>query len=120
MAIKRRNDCALSSEQKEEMFKEAELSASNQENNEGDKWISVDDRLPKHLIQCAFLLNNGNICIGKVKYFEHGDSELIDFTGKGINMYKRIYRNWEISNFDNSQKFEVTHWMPLPKAPKEK
>ena len=90
----------------------------NQENNEG--WVSVKSALPKHLKECAFLLNNGNICIGKVKYFEHGDSELIDFMGKGINMYKRIYRNWEIKNFDGSKEFEVTHWMPLPKPLKEK
>ena len=103
---------------KQAMFKSASkviTKSLNQENNEG--WISVKSSLPKHLKECVFLLNNGNVCIGKVKYFEHGDSELVDFMGKGINMYKRIYRNWEIKNFDGSKEFEVTHWMPLPKAP---
>ena len=82
-------------------------------NQQNMKWIDVKSGLPKHLEQCAFKLDNGDVCIGKCKYFEYGDSELIEMYGKGLSYLVHSYRNWELHNFDRTKYFKVTHWASL-------
>ena len=86
--------------------KEAILSASNQENNEG--WIGVEDRLP--MVGKYYLVFDGeNIQRALYKkqewYLETGRT----ISGKLTHAFSR----------DNWTEF-VTHWMPLPNPPKEK
>lgn len=72
------------------------LSASNQENNDG--WISVEDRLPEV-------------------------NQMVDIYYKEDSFFKRITNIvYERDGFIGFKKQEgsVTHWMPLPKPPKEK
>ena len=63
--------------------------------------------------QCVFKLDNGNICVGKCRYFEHGDSELIEMYGRELSSLVHTYRNWELHNFDRTKYFTVTHWASL-------
>jgi hypothetical protein len=58
------------------------------------EWISVDERLPTNEGKYLVCTANGNIGVGN----------FIDYYGAG----KRLC-------FDN---WAVTHWMPLPEAPK--
>ena len=68
------------------------ISASqNTESNEGEKWVSVDDRLPEAYETI-------------ISYNIHTDEVSTDY----IDDEKR----WDVLN--------PTHWMPLPQAPKEK
>ena len=68
------------------------LSASqNSKSNEGEKWVSVDDRLPKAYETI-------------ISYNIHTDEVSTDY----IDDEKR----WDVLN--------PTHWMPLPQPPKEK
>ena len=76
-------------------------------------WISVNEKLPKHMEQCVFKLNTGNLAIGKCRYFEHGDSDLVETYGKDLSTLIHTYRNWELHNFDKTEKYTVTHWASL-------
>jgi len=82
--------------------------------NFAQRWIPVEEGLPKHLELCLFRLDNGNICIGKCNYFEHGDSELIEMYGKGLSYLCHSYRNWDLHDFKWENKFTVTHWISVP------
>jgi len=91
-ALKRINDCSLSKQQREAMIESAILSASkNTVSNEGDKWVSVNDRLPEAYETI-------------ISYNIHTDEVSTDY----IDDEKR----WDVLN--------PTHWMPLPQPPKEK
>lgn len=61
------------------------------------EWVSVDERLPENYNDCLLFLDNEQIVIGwyhaSAKAFVEGGIALIN---------------------------EVTHWMPLPEAPKMK
>jgi hypothetical protein len=70
------------------------LGQSNQKQSE---WISVEDRLPEDYNKYLLFLDNGRITIG----WYHGDA--MQFVEDGIVMIET-----------------VTHWMPLPEAPKMK
>lgn len=62
------------------------------------EWISVKDILPE--------INQKHIC-----YFEDGEQQVGERKKKGI---------WIIGNrFHWDYKEQPTHWMPLPKPPKE-
>ena len=77
------------------------------------EWIDVNEKRPKHMEQCVFKLDSGDFCIGKCRYFEFGDSELIEMYGKGLSYLAHTYRNWELHNLDRTKYFRVTHWASL-------
>ena len=77
------------------------------------EWIDIKSKLPKNLEQCVFKLNDNSFCLGKINYFEYGDSELINAYGSSISYLKTRYRNCELHNFDNTINFEITHWVYL-------
>ena len=60
------------------------------------EWISVDERLPDREGKYLVCTTNGNIGVGN----------FINYYGKGLHL---CFDCWA-----------VTHWMPLPKAPKMK
>lgn len=66
------------------------------------KWISIKDKLPKQKV------DDIDCSIDVFCYFQNGDIE------KGCWYYKDScwigYNEWSNNN--------VTHWMPLPKPPK--
>ena len=68
-----------------------------EKNYRKQEWISVEDRLPEDYNKYLLLLDNGRIAIG----WYHGDA--MQFVEDGIVMIET-----------------VTHWMPLPEAPKMK
>jgi len=61
-----------------------------------DKWISVDERLPRNKV-CVFAVRKN--CTGQPYYAAFVDGQ-----------WKDLVSNTNI---------EVTHWMPLPDPPKE-
>ena len=62
--------------------------------NDGSKWISVKDRLPTH-----------------------EDGKVLICTAYGISIAQKTTTNhWK---GDNAIPKLITHWMPLPEAPKE-
>ena len=69
------------------------------DNNVGDKWISVKDRLPEEMewVLCA--------CVS-------GEVHIL--------CYDYLMEDWDIHHRPNScyAKGFVTHWMPLPEPPK--
>lgn len=79
------------------------------------EWIDIKVKLPKHLEQCVFKLDDDSYCIGKCNYFEYGDSELIEMYGKSISYLHHRYRNWELHNFDRTKKFKVVSWYYINK-----
>ena len=61
------------------------------------EWISVEERLP-----------------------EIGQSVLVARTGKGVRMeFRCSWGDWVCDDEYNMPLSPVTHWMPLPKHPKE-
>ena len=76
-------------------------------------WINVNEQLPKHMKPCVFQLNNGNFAISKCRYYEHGDSELIEVYGKGLSSGIHTYRNWELHNFDRTEMCTIIKWAYL-------
>lgn len=67
------------------------------------KWISVKDRLPPHQAEKVLVIN------------EHGDVRV-------YALWKREYGNkwtWIDENGEDNHVNNITHWMPLPEAPKE-
>ena len=75
------------------------------DNNVGDKWISVEDRVPESMVDvlCWY------------EYFRFGD-------------YNRMYQTYGIGHYfrdgfwggevSNGQRTKVLAWMPLPDPPK--
>lgn len=76
------------------------------------EWIDFKIKAPDHLRQCVFKLNNGDYCLGKVRYFEYGDSEMIEVCGKHLHQFKRTYRNCELHDYD-SKEINITHYAYL-------
>lgn len=75
---------------------------------ENSRWISVeDDRKPKHHeeVLCRYVFDGDSECFYAVlTYYAYGDNGYVTgphFTGEGLHDMR------------------VTHWMPLPEAPKE-
>jgi hypothetical protein len=67
------------------------------------EWISVDDRRPPKNKSSLFLAGNGIFYVGKERCGNLGEPQQSVFA----------YR------CDSSGRFtEITHWMPLPKPPK--
>jgi IMP cyclohydrolase len=62
-------------------------------------WISVQDKLPDDVIYCELFL-----IYSKNPYFRNKVAEWDD-------------GHWYVSNGEYAD--EVTHWMPLPKPPRE-
>lgn len=85
-----------------EQIKEGLKAWNTRHINKGEcEWISINDRLPEYKQECLILIDvGGNIERGK--YIGNGIFEANWCTVKGKN-----------------QLYKVTHWMPLPKLPKE-
>lgn len=86
--------------------KEAILSDFNQENNEG--WISVEDRLPEK--NGIYFIYDG---IEVLRAHRRADKWTLETGEYKRGMYTECFTRHDWTEF-------VTHWMPLPKPPKEK
>ena len=77
-------------------------------------WISVKDRLPEPDVEVLLIAhgwNNREIYVGKLKRIEAERSWLTGLETKASD--------WTIWGFSYLKEPVVTHWMPLPKPPKE-
>jgi hypothetical protein len=89
------------------------------------KWISVQDRLPEKASVCdSFLVvvrTHGGIlpegCYRHVDIATFAPAQKADKGDSGHWPGNTAY--WEFDGREQSIPFEVTHWMPLPKEPKE-
>lgn len=76
----------------------------------GSRWIPVTERLPETYLNCYVDFDGSEV--------EYEDSEyvlvLTKFGEYGIDMYENsdAFIGWASTD-------DVTHWMPLPKPPKE-
>lgn len=75
------------------------------------EWISVDERLPEPSVECLVTAKVGNrmvVDLGeRVLCFDYRTME--------------HHYEWAITNdWDEGEGCEITHWMPLPEAPKMK
>ena len=91
-----------------EWFKSKLSTSQNTVSNEGEKWVSVENRLPDEntpvllkFIRLVGMFDDELIRIGKYRISEVGNTFLTE-----------DMRRHSIS--------ETTHWMPLPNQPKEK
>jgi regulator of RNase E activity RraB len=78
------------------------------------EWISVKDRLPDYLPEVDYSANV--ICTNRREIFIM--ARCYDYDAEGWmwgNCYGDIYGDPEVDD-DYS---DITHWMPLPEAPKE-
>jgi hypothetical protein len=64
------------------------------------EWISVEDRLPEDETEC-------------IGYFEHPYSDVEQLTISEVCFANNRWY-WDLCLIKN-----ITHWMPLPKAPKK-
>ena len=74
------------------------------------EWISVEDRLPENANEDTGVLihfENGSIETVHMEYWTDGTGGLDDDSNQ---MYCKMYEN---------HKPAFTHWMPLPKPPKD-
>ena len=72
------------------------------DNNVGDKWIPVTERLPEE--DADVLCYRGN----------HIGALIDVYTYKGDGKWEDSYGYWNYTDIEG-----ITHWMPLPEAPKE-
>ena len=63
------------------------------------EWISVDERLPEEKVNC-------------IVHYKHAYCDNDDYWAIGICFY-------DGEKFQIDWSYKVTHWMPLPKPPKE-
>lgn len=70
---------------------------------DSDGWISVEDRLPE--------------CWSQHKS-DYGSGYVIGYTKYGEYVITQLWNNNRWEGDDNSEGNFITHWMPLPKAPK--
>jgi hypothetical protein len=73
------------------------------------EWISVKDRLPKKVTNKVIVL-----CKNGYRGFGHYE----DYKGKQTwyNLESdKPFTDWDL---EDCESYEVTHWMPLPEAPK--
>lgn len=64
------------------------------------KWIDVNDRLPKNYMNCLI-------------YYKHAYNNDDGYCAIGVSYY-----NGEKFLIDIDWVYQVTHWMPLPEPPK--
>ena len=102
------------------------------------EWISVDERLPESgvhcLISCTVKRFDGThgqyVCVGyyaeKFKHLAYGvdDDSVSEYNEENDEYYiaegwYEVIKNWDDYGFVAIDDF-VTHWMPLPEAPKMK
>ena len=78
------------------------------------KWIPVTERLPERFETVI-------IC-GRMKYsFEKDYCRFVDVACFDKPYKEKCQDKWSIFNdwYEGQQEYEITHWMPLPKPPKE-
>lgn len=76
----------------------------------GKQWISVEDRLPQDETPVLAIYRQTEYIVAELRW-EHPSFE---------DTYK-AFRYWD-SPYDDGQAWEwqdITHWMPIPSAPKE-
>ena len=75
------------------------------------EWIRVDERLPEPSVECLVTAKVGNRMV-----VDLGERVLcFDYRTKEHNY------EWSMTNdWDEGEGCEITHWMPLPEAPKMK
>jgi hypothetical protein len=86
-------------------------------------WISVKDRLPKigDWVLVSALVTDGSNCFDVIPCVrfceEHGDHNCDLRPRFNCRIYWRIL----LPNgyYDAMKKYEITHWMPLPKGPED-
>jgi hypothetical protein len=76
-----------------------------------NKWISVEDQLPefKTDVLCFWSECDGGIAMGQL------DEVRYAHTKEGVECQK----DWTLYLSIGKVEYDVTHWMPLPKAPTE-
>lgn len=77
-------------------------------------WISVKDRLPEHgkqVLLIAYGWSDTTIYLGRLEHMSSETSWLTGLTSKESE--------WCIQGWSYLKEPLVTHWMPLPKPPKE-
>lgn len=70
------------------------------ENYRKQEWISVEDRLPEGKVNCLV-------------HYKHAYCDNDGYWAIGVSFY-------DGNEFHIGLEYKVTHWMPLPKAPKMK
>lgn len=76
----------------------AHLTAELEAAQNAQRWVPVEERLPEDCTDILFWAN-GEVCLGIMRY----DGKFVDY---GRREYPHEQR-------------KVTHWMPLPEAPRE-
>ena len=75
-----------------------------------NEWISVEDRLPQSIINKVLVYcENGYIGYGHYEKYQGEETWYNLESGEP-------FASW---NLENCSPYKVTHWMPLPKSPKE-
>jgi hypothetical protein len=76
-----------------------------------NKWTSVEDELPefKTDVLCFWSECGGGIAMGQL------DEARYVHTKEGVECQK----DWTLYSRIGKVEYDVTHWMPLPKAPTE-
>ena len=78
------------------------------------KWISVDEQLPEPNTTVLLIAHGWEsqlVYIGKLEKVESEKSWLTGLVSKASE--------WTVYDFSSLKEPIVTHWMPLPEAPKE-
>ena len=94
----------------EELSKQHEAQRQNliELMNDKPRWISVEEQLPQI---CTNVL-----VAGRMKYrWEHKYFQFVDMAFFNEREFFETSNDW----YEGQDEFEITHWMPLPPAPKE-
>lgn len=84
---------------------------ADKKRTEMNKWISVEEQLPefKTEVLCFWSECDGGIAIGTL------DEARYVHTKEGVDCQK----DWTLHSSIGKMEYDVTYWMPLPKAPTE-